>query len=80
MCLVHLFIQVDDSDDDLRDKRREEQAWTQIFSRLIVQWAQWFSKFSLLDFSLYHICEKMVGLCLLFNLGSFEVFTCLSSW
>lgn len=36
---------VDDSDDDWKEKkRREEQAWTQNFSRLITLWAQWFSR------------------------------------
>ncbi|CAM6035866.1 unnamed protein product [Sphagnum compactum] len=35
---------VDDSDDDWKEKkRREEQAWTQNFSRLITLWAQWFT-------------------------------------
>lgn len=48
-CGLCLSLQVDDSDDDWREKRRrEEQAWTQIFSRLVVQWAQWFSKLLLL--------------------------------
>ena len=53
-CGLCLPLQVDDSDDDWREKRRrEEQAWTQIFSRLVVQWAQWFSKLLLLGGRLY---------------------------
>ncbi|XP_024528589.1 ELMO domain-containing protein A-like [Selaginella moellendorffii] len=35
---------IDDDDDEWRERRRrEEQAWTQIFSKIIVQWGHWFS-------------------------------------
>jgi len=56
-CGLCLSLQVDDSDDDWREKRRrEEQAWTQIFSRLVVQWAQWFSKLLLLNGGCIFLC------------------------